>query len=215
MIRVGGQVRDLYVVVGDPRKLVKVLEILSYFGLAVRGLSPEVRCVQGVVVVDDEGYTYIVKNGVAVDGRLVNIDDHGLDKGLAMAIVYARVLQVNPIHRIVVGIDYGKNIGMAVVVNDDVVHIRSYRSADKALKDAKFFLENVESEFKIVRLGIANEIDEEFVDAVVEMFRDVSTIEFVPEFRSSRHRYFLEDARLSPDEVAAINIAFYRDTEGR
>lgn len=157
-----------------------------------------------------KGYEYLVDNDVDIDGYIINVDVYGLEKGVATAIIYAKSFVVNPLKKIVIGIDYGKNIGMAVVVNDTVIYTRSYRSADHAVKDIKFFIDNVDSEHKVVRIGIAQDIDEVFINTVVEMFKDVADIEFVPEYRSSKHRYLLDEVRLSPDEIAAINIAFYR-----
>lgn|GEM_PF-1357351 len=212
-IRVGRQVRELYVVIENPRRLVKALEFFDHFKVKVRGISDSTKHVQGVVVLDSYGRKYLADNNIPVNGYVVDIDVQGLEKGIAMAIICSKTLMINPLKRLIVGIDYGKNIGVAVIANDDVVYTGSYRSAEEAVNDIGFFVYNVESEVKIIRIGIAQDIDENFANTIVERFKDVAHIEFVPEYKSSRHKYMLEDTKLATDEIAAINIAFYRSKE--
>lgn len=186
--------------------------MLNYFGIDVKGVDRETKRVQGVVIVDLEGYRYIMDNGIAVDGYIISVEDHGLERSVARAIVYTKSLYIRPVRRVVVGIDYGKSIGVAVLVNDDVVYTRSYRSKEEVLRDIRFFIENIDSEVKIVRLGVAQDIDEDFAESAIDILKDIANIEFVPEFKSSKNRYLLDDAKLKPDEVAAINIALYRSS---
>lgn len=210
VIRVARQLRELFLVIEDPRKFVKTLELLTRFKVKVRGVVANMKRVQGVILLDYEGYRYLINNNVDLDGYIINIDVDGLSKGVATAIIYTRSLIINPLRRIIVGIDYGKNIGVAIVVNDDIVHTNKYRIAEEALEDIKFFVYNVESTSKIIRVGISNSTDDNFVGRVIEVFKEVASIEFVPENKSSKNRYLVENAKLSDDEVAAINIALYR-----
>jgi hypothetical protein len=210
VIRVARQLRELFLVIEDPRKFVKTLELLTRFKVKVRGVVANMKRVQGVILLDYEGYRYLINNNVDLDGYIINIDVDGLSKGVATAIIYTRSLIINPLRRIIVGIDYGKNIGVAIVVNDDIVHTNKYRIAEEALEDIKFFVYNVESTSKIIRVGISNSTDDNFVGKVIEVFKEVASIEFVPENKSSKNRYLVENAKLSDDEVAAINIALYR-----
>jgi hypothetical protein len=210
VIRVARQLRELLLVIEDPRKFVKTLELLTRFKVKVRGVVANMKRVQGVILLDYEGYRYLINNNVDLDGYIINIDVDGLSKGVATAIIYTRSLIINPLRRIIVGIDYGKNIGVAIVVNDDIVHTNKYRIAEEALEDIKFFVYNVESTSKIIRVGISNSTDDNFVGRVIEVFKEVASIEFVPENKSSKNRYLVENAKLSDDEVAAINIALYR-----
>jgi hypothetical protein len=211
VIRVLRQVRELFLVIEDPRKLVKALEILMRFKVGVRGVDTYIRRIQGVILLDSEGYRYLVDNDIDLDGYILNIDTNGFDKSVATAIVYTRALIVNPLKNMVVGIDYGKNVGVAIVVNDDIVYTNKYKVVEEALKDIKFFVYNVEADLKIVRVGISDNLEDSFIDQVVEAFKDVASIEFIPEDRSSRNRYLVENVKLSDDEVAAINIALYRE----
>lgn len=210
VIRVARQLRELFLVIEDPRKFVKTLELLTRFKVKVRGVVANMKRVQGVILLDYEGYRYLINNNVDLDGYIINIDVDGLSKSVATAIIYTRSLIINPLRRIIVGIDYGKNIGVAIVVNDDIVHTNKYRIAEEALEDIKFFVYNVESTSKIIRVGISNSTDDNFVGKVIEVFKEVASIEFVPENKSSKNRYLVENAKLSDDEVAAINIALYR-----
>lgn len=212
-IRVGKQIRELYLVIDDPRKLIKTLNFLSRFKVRARGVDIDVKHVHGVVLLDARGYKYLRDNDVGINGYVIDIDVYGLEKSIAKAIIYTKALLINPIKKIIIGIDYGKSIGLAVIVNDDIIYTRSYRILNEALEDIKFFIYNVDSELKIIRLGIANDIDERFINKVVELFKDVANIEFVPEYKSSKHKYLLEDTKLTSDELAAINIALHRSKE--
>lgn len=210
IIRVVRQLRELFLVIEDPRKLVRTLEMLSKFKIKARGIDIGMKHLQGVVLLDSGGYKYLINNDVYLEGYTINIDINGLEKSVATAIVYTRTLIANPLRRMIVGIDYGKNIGVAIVVNDDIVHTDSYRSPVEALKDIGFFVNNINSYLKIIRLGITNNIDENFVNTVINMFKDTVDIEFIPENRSSKYKYLIENAKLTDDEIAAINIALYR-----
>jgi len=212
-IRVGKQIRELYLIIDDPRKLIKTLNILSRFKVRARGVDIDVKHVHGVVLLDTRGYKYLIENDVDINGYVIDIDVYGLEKSIAKAIIYTKALLINPIKKIIIGIDYGKSIGVAVIVNDDITYTRSYRILNEALEDIKFFIYNVDSELKIIRLGIANDIDERFINKIVEMFKDTANIEFVPEYKSSKHKYLLEDTKLTTDELAAINIALHRSKE--
>lgn len=212
-IRVSKQLRELYLVIDDPRKLVKTLDVLSHFKVRARGVDVDVKRIHGVILLDSRGYRYLVDNNVGIDGYVIDVDVHGLEKSIAKAIIYTKTLLINPIKKMIIGIDYGKSVGVAVIVNDDVIYTHSYRILNEALEDIKFFVYNVDSELKIIRIGIANDIDERFVNRIVEMFKDAANIEFVPEYKSSKHKYLLEDIKLTTDELAAINIALYRSNE--
>ncbi|MEM1644347.1 MAG: hypothetical protein QXL96_00515 [Ignisphaera sp.] len=212
-IRVGKQIRDLYLVIYDPRKLVRILDILSHFKVRARGVDVNVKRIHGVILLDSQGYRYLVDNNIGVDGYVIDVDVYGLERSIAKAIIYTKTLLINPIKKMIIGIDHGKSIGIAVIVNDDVIYTHSYRILNEALEDIKFFVYNLDSELKIVRVGIANNIDERFVNRIVEMFKDMANIEFVPEYKSSKHKYLLEDIKLTTDELAAINIALYRSNE--
>lgn len=210
LIRINKQVRDVYVVIDDSRRLIKALDILNHFGIKVKGVDLETRYIQGVILLDTKGYRYLAENNIGLSGYVINIDIHGFEKGIAMAIVYAKSLIVNPLKKVVIGIDYGRNIGLAVVVNDTVIYTHSYRSSKDVIEDVRFFIENVNTELKVIRIGATQGINEMFADTIIRLFKNVANIEFVPEYKSSKHKYLLEDIKLKPDEIAAINIAFYR-----
>lgn len=202
--------REVYIVIDDPRKLIEVLDKLNYFNIASKGIDIGIKYIHGIVLTDSGGHRYLLENNVYVDGYTINIDECGVEKGIAIAIVHAKSLYTNPLRKLVVGIDYGRNIGIAIVANDDVIYIHSYRSIEYMLRDIKFFVENIESETKVIRIGIAQDVDENFTNVIVEMFKNIAIIEFVPEYRSSKHKYLFENIKLKSDEIAAINIALYR-----
>uniref|UniRef100_A0A832ABF7 Uncharacterized protein n=1 Tax=Ignisphaera aggregans TaxID=334771 RepID=A0A832ABF7_9CREN len=210
LIEVNKQIRDVYVVVYDPKKFIKVLEILDKYGIKVRGVDANTKSIHGIIIVDDGGRQYLASNSVDVYGYIIDIDEWGFEKGLASAIVFAKTSIIRPLMNIIVGIDYGKSIGIAIIVNSDIVYTNSYRSKENALKDIKFFIENVDTQIKIIRIGIASNLEDAFIDTLIDTFRDIASIELVPEHKSSKLRHFIDRQRLKADEVAAINIALYR-----
>ncbi|MEM1541983.1 MAG: hypothetical protein QW101_04420 [Ignisphaera sp.] len=210
LIEVNKQIRDVYVVVCDPKKFIKALEILDKYGIKVRGVDAHTRSVHGVIVADTEGRQYLASNSIDVYGYIIDIDEWGLEKGLATTVVFAKTSVVRPLMNTIVGIDYGKSIGIAIIVNSDIVYINSYRSKENVLKDIRFFIENVDTRVKIIRIGIASNLEDTFIDTLINTFRGMASIELVPEHRSSKLRYFIDRQRLKSDEVAAINIALYR-----
>ncbi|MEM4040442.1 MAG: hypothetical protein QXM83_01330 [Ignisphaera sp.] len=128
LIEVNKQIRDVYVVVYDPKKFIKVLEILDKYGIKVRGVDVNTKSIHGIIIVDDGGRQYLASNSVDVYGYIIDIDEWGFEKGLASAIVFAKTSIIRPLMNIIVGIDYGKSIGIAIIVNSDIVYTNSYRS---------------------------------------------------------------------------------------
>ncbi|MEM2511571.1 MAG: hypothetical protein QXX61_00385, partial [Ignisphaera sp.] len=89
-IRVGKQIRELYLIIDDPRKLIKTLNILSRFKVRARGVDIDVKHVHGVVLLDTRGYKYLIENDVDINGYVIDIDVYGLEKSIAKAIIYTK-----------------------------------------------------------------------------------------------------------------------------
>lgn len=210
VIKINKQVKDVYIVIGDPKKFVKILNYLEKYGVIVRGVDIDTKNIQGIILVDNEGLKYLNINGVEVHGYVINVDDYGVEKSLALTIVLAKTSIARPLVRVVIGIDYGESVGIAVVVNNDIIYTHSHRCKENILSDIKFFIENIDAQIKIIRIGSTPSLDHVFVDLLVNMFKDIAIIELVPERNSSRFKHYIEQKKLKPDEVAAINIALHR-----
>ncbi len=211
-IEVGVQKKPLFIVVYDPRKLSKLMGFLDSLGVEYRGLDPNIDRVEGVVIVDEGGKEYLTRRGVKVRGIMIELDNDVVCA--ALRATTASCKGSAEANEIILGIDFGQRIGIAVVIDSVVVVALSFRSSFKALELVATILRCIDAAKKVIRVGMPRKEDPEydnFINKLIKMVSEDTQLELVPECGSSRLVSFLKlGKKLDDDSLAAINIALAR-----
>ncbi|MCS7112214.1 MAG: hypothetical protein N3D82_02585 [Ignisphaera sp.] len=189
----------------------KVLDILNRCRALVKGVDENSRKVHGIIVADENGLRYMNEMRIEISGMVLNIDSIGVERGAIRSVILSRTSSTR-IESIIVGIDYGERIGVAVLVNSDVVFINSYRNKIEALKVVRMFIDSIDAERKIVRIGLPNKPHKGYDDFVVRlssMLKESAIVEFISEDGSSKRKLEAENIK-DEDSLAAVNIALQR-----
>jgi len=199
----------------DSRKLVRVLKMLEEYKVNVRGVSDNIEFFHGILIVDNIGMEYVRNRGINVNGLILNVDEIGIERCIVNTIIYSRISHISKQKNMIIGIDFGDSIGVAIFINSDIVLVNSYKSKEKVLEILKMFIEYSDGiDMKTIRIGLPRSISDEyniFVDTIIKSLSNYPvSFEFVPEDKSSKQRQFIENTKLDKDSIAAINIALMR-----
>lgn len=189
-----------------------MLDILNSYRALIKGIDENIKKINGIVLVDENGLKYINEMHIEIDGMILNIDVVGVEKSAIMSLIFSRTLS-SEIKNIIIGIDYGEKIGLAVLVNSDIVFINSYRDRAIVLKIIKMFINSIDSARKIVRIGLPTKSHKgynDFVNKLTNLLGDNVVIEFISENGSSRRKIGINGKKIDEDSLAAINIALQR-----
>jgi RNase H-fold protein (predicted Holliday junction resolvase) len=189
-----------------------VLDILNSCRALIKGIDENIKKINGVILVDENGLKYINEMHIKIDGIVINIDVVGVERSAIMGLIFSRTLS-SKIKNVIIGIDYGEKIGLAVLVNSDIVFINSYRDRTIVLKIIKMFIDSIDSARKIVRIGLPTKSHKgynDFVNRLTNSIGDDVVIEFISENGSSRRKIGINDRKIDEDSLAAINIALQR-----
>lgn len=189
-----------------------MLDILNSCRALIKGIDENIKKINGVILVDENGLKYINEMHIKIDGIVINIDVVGVERSAIMGLIFSRTLS-NKIKNVIIGIDYGEKIGLAVLVNSDIVFINSYRDRTIVLKIIKMFIDSIDSARKIVRIGLPTKSHKgynDFVNRLTNSIGDDVVIEFISENGSSRRKIGINDRKIDEDSLAAINIALQR-----
>uniref|UniRef100_A0A7C5YTN5 YqgF/RNase H-like domain-containing protein n=1 Tax=Ignisphaera aggregans TaxID=334771 RepID=A0A7C5YTN5_9CREN len=188
------------------------MDILNSYRALIKGIDENIKKINGIVLVDENGLKYINEMHIEIDGMILNIDVVGVEKSAIMSLIFSRTLS-SEIKNIIIGIDYGEKIGLAVLVNSDIVFINSYRDRAIVLKIIKMFINSIDSARKIVRIGLPTKSHKgynDFVNKLTNLLGDNVVIEFISENGSSRRKIGINGKKIDEDSLAAINIALQR-----
>jgi phage-related holin len=190
--------------------LYRVIETLRLFDVAYQGVDHSVKSrLTGVVIADREGLEYIYFVSDLNNAKIVNIDANNVEGAVVKAVVMSK-LESNKVYALVAGIDYGKSIGVAIVVDSVVIYMKRHRSEREVIKIVKLFFNNVEAVKKLVRIGIPTPMIhksfELFVDMLNKELPQGVVVELVSEYSTSKSIAY-EEMRLDEDSFAALNIA--------
>ncbi|MEM0152553.1 MAG: hypothetical protein QXJ95_02610 [Ignisphaera sp.] len=204
--------RDVVVAVYDSRKLVKILNMLNNYRVSVKGIDERIRRVHGIVIADENGLKYMDEMHIEVNGIVLNIDSIGIERGTIMGVILSRTSD-SEIESVIIGIDYGEKIGIAILANSDVVFVNSYRDKVEALRVVRMFIDGVNAERKIVRIGLPSKHHrgyDNFVESLANTVKDSAIVEFVSENGSSKRKLVAGSIKIDEDSLAAVNIALQR-----
>jgi phage-related holin len=190
--------------------LYRVIETLRLFDVAYQGVDHSVKSrLTGVVIADREGLEYVYSVSDLNNAKIVNIDANNVEGAVVKAVVMSK-LESNKVYALVAGIDYGKSIGVAIVVDSVVIYMKRHRSEREVIKIVKLFFNNVEAVKKLVRIGIPTPMIhksfELFVDMLDKELPQGVVVELVSEYSTSKSIAY-EEMRLDEDSFAALNIA--------
>ncbi len=189
--------------------------MLEEYKASVKGIDDDVKFFHGILLADSEGLKYIKNLGIDVNGLILNIDEIGIERCIVNTVIYSRISTILKPRNMIIGIDFGDSIGIAIFVNSDAVLVNSYKSKEKVLEILKMFVEYSDDiASKTIRIGLPRFLSNKyntFVNALVKILRNYPVnIEFVSEDKSSKQRQFINDIKLDKDSIAAINIALMR-----
>ena len=204
--------RDVVVAVYDSRKLVKILNMLNNYRVSVKGIDERIRRIHGIVIADENGLKYMDEMHIEVNGIVLNIDSIGIERGTIMGVILSRTSD-SEIESVIIGIDYGEKIGIAILANSDVVFVNSYRDKVEALRVVRMFIDGVNAERKIVRIGLPSKHHrgyDNFVESLANTVKDGAIVEFVSENGSSKRKLVAGSIKIDEDSLAAVNIALQR-----
>ncbi|MEM2389110.1 MAG: hypothetical protein QW215_02610 [Ignisphaera sp.] len=204
--------RDVVVAVYDSRKLVKILNMLNNYRVSVKGIDERIRRIHGIVIADENGLKYMDEMHIEVNGIVLNIDSIGIERGTIMGVILSRTSD-SEIESVIIGIDYGEKIGIAILANSDVVFVNSYRDKVEALRVVRMFIDGVNAERKIVRIGLPSKHHrgyDNFVESLANTVKDGAIVEFVSENGSSKRKLVADSIKIDEDSLAAVNIALQR-----
>lgn len=190
--------------------LYRVIETLRLFDVAYQGVDHSAKSrLTGVVIADREGLEYVYSVSDLNNAKIVNIDANNVEGAVVKAVVMSK-LESNKVYALVAGIDYGKSIGVAIVVDSVVIYMKRHRSEREVIKIVKLFFNNVEAVKKLVRIGIPTPMIhksfELFVDMLNKELPQGVVVELVSEYSTSKSIAY-EEMRLDEDSFAALNIA--------
>ncbi len=192
-----------------------MLRLLEELGFKCRGVDDSARRVVGVVIVDEDGMRYISSRGIDTSQAVVltAIDDPICT--VLKAVILCQQLSI-PCRELVVGIDMGKNIGVAVVCDSRCVLAKSFRTALRALEMISNVFRCIDASRRVIRIGMPKKECgeyEEFVEKLVKIVGEDIELELIPEKGSSSFVLFLKTGRkIDDDALAAINIALMRSS---
>ncbi|MEM2698089.1 MAG: hypothetical protein QXF17_02080 [Ignisphaera sp.] len=204
--------RDVVVAVYDSRKLVKILNMLNNYRVSVKGIDERIRRIHGIVIADENGLKYMDEMHIEVNGIVLNIDSIGIERSTIMGVILSRTSD-SEIESVIIGIDYGEKIGIAILANSDVVFVNSYRDKVEALRVVRMFIDGVNAERKIVRIGLPSKHHrgyDNFVESLANTVKDGAIVEFVSENGSSKRKLVADSIKIDEDSLAAVNIALQR-----
>jgi len=210
---VGIEARPIYIAIMDPRTMIRVSRALRELDAEPKGIYREGSRIYGVALADREGLRYLERARVKVVGTLIRVSPSEDPMCIALRAIVAS-LGVSDPSPLIVGIDLGDNIGVALIAGRAVVFAKSVRNHYRALDLVCSSLRCVESQRKIVRVGIPRKECPEYEKLVESLARALDEdveLELVPEARSSKLRSYIGGlGKLSKDARAAINIALAR-----
>ncbi|MEM4053462.1 MAG: hypothetical protein QW646_06910, partial [Ignisphaera sp.] len=161
---------------------------------------------------DENGLKYMDEMHIEVNGIVLNIDSIGIERGTIMGVILSRTSD-SEIESVIIGIDYGEKIGIAILANSDVVFVNSYRDKVEALRVVRMFIDGVNAERKIVRIGLPSKHHrgyDNFVESLANTVKDSAIVEFVSENGSSKRKLVAGSIKIDEDSLAAVNIALQR-----
>ncbi len=203
----------IYMAILEPKTMVKVFEALRELGIEPKGIYRERTKIFGVVLVDEGGLRYLREAGIEVVGEILEVkeDDNPLCVALRAALASQGVRDPNPL---IVGIDLGESIGVALIAGRVMLFAKSVKSYVKALDLVCSALACLDSSRKIVRVGIPRKECPEYeklVEALAKALDPSVELELVPEARSSKLSSYIDSlGRMNKDARAALNIALAR-----
>jgi len=185
---------------------------MQLLGLRYLSVAPDTVDIRGVAVVDDGGVEYLIRKGIVVKGLILQLGEDLRCTALRAAVAACK--GDVEVCELILGIDFGRKVGVAVITDSVVLAALSFRNIYKALDFIITVLQCLEASKKVVRIGIPRKEDPEydaFINKLINSLSSDTGLELVSERGSSKSSSFLKYGRkLDEDALAAINIALGR-----
>lgn len=194
----------------DARALVAVQRRLRNLGLSFYPASESKRIGSDSIVIVDKVGEKILNRISGSPSLIINVDNVGIDKAVCLALLSSMGLSA-PAHKLVIGIDFGKNIGFAIVADGELLHYGISPSLHYVLSEVMWFTINLPYSELILRIGATSGRESDaliLISKLNSILPKSAKIELVNEESSSsnkprRFSYVKGDAR------AALNIALF------
>jgi len=190
--------------------LVAIQRKLRDFGISFYPASESKRISSDSIVIVDKVGKEILNRISGSPSLVINVDSVGIDKAICLALLSSAGLSA-PAHKLVIGIDFGKNIGFAIVADGELLHYGISPSLHHVINEVMWFANNLPYLDLTLRIGAINGKEDEaliLISKLNSILPRSAKIELVNEESSSsnkprRFSYVKGDAR------AALNIALF------
>lgn len=190
----------------DPRSLVAIQRRLSELHISYYAVSDSGNVGSGgIVIADSMGRELLNANNPVI---LIDVDSLGIDRAAGIALLSSFGLGTEA-NEIVIGIDVGRNIGMAVLADGELIYYDSSLSTYYIIDKVLWFANNVPCKNLVLRIGNTSGKESEALDLALRIVKALGTkarIEIVDE-RSSTSSKPLRYPHIKGDARAALNIA--------
>jgi len=205
---------QIAVVVSDGRLYYRLVEELKGKGLSFIAKKPgeKIPLTIKVVLTTKDLKKYVEHHTV------VTLNEENIDEGLAKALRIIKGFEAEKCKELIVGIDPGKNIGFAVIVDGIVVLTENFKSFYEAYETLKNVLKIYDPENVIVKIGRGslpkNSLFDKVNEDILRFIKNVSSdfgskvkVLFVDEKHTTKKVKKLRVKRGEKDKNSAIEIA--------
>ncbi|MGP3666841.1 MAG: Holliday junction resolvase RuvX [Candidatus Bathyarchaeota archaeon] len=205
---------QIAVVVSDGRLYYQLVEELKGRGLRFIAKKPgeKIPLTVKVVLTTKDLEKYVRHH------TIVTVDEKNLGESLAKALKIVKGVKAEKCEKLIVGIDPGKNVGFAAVVDGVVVLTENFKSFHEAYEALKNVSEIYCPEDIIVKIGkgslpkngLNNKVGDvsNFVKNISNSFASKIKVLFVDENRTTKKVKKLRVKRGEKDKNSAVEIAF-------
>lgn len=161
-----------------------------------------------VVIADAVGKEFLNTAKTTKSVTVIDVDSLGVDKAAGIALLSSFGLGTEA-NEVVIGIDVGRNIGMAVLADGELIYYDSSLSTYYIVDKVLWFANNVPCRSLVLRIGSTLGKESEALDLALKIIKALGTrarIEIVDE-RSSTSSKPLRYPHIRGDARAALNIA--------
>lgn len=185
----------------------KIISALKSLGLPFDSVSPEEAALLNsqLIITTEEERILVGKKNLLLDNEL---DD---EPALIRAKILRSVMGMYQDDQLVIGIDPGNRIGIAVFYLQREIESRVMTSVRKSIELVSILLNTIKSRKKIVRIGYGDPAMAREIAIKLHMkFKESVTIEFVNEYGTSNVRSMDINRRGIRDRLSARTIALRR-----
>ena len=195
----------------DPRLLVVVQRKLRDFNIAFYPASESERIGENtIIIVDKIGKDIIMSKIPSKSSLIIDVNPVDVDKAIGKAIL-ASVGLGQVVKKMIIGIDFGKNIGYAIIADGELLHYGSSPNLGYVLHKVLWFVDNIEYESLVLKIGSVSGRESEALSLASKLLTLLpynAKIEIIDEKNSTSNKP-KKFTYVKGDAKAALNIALF------